>query len=69
MNAVFMQCVFLLIYMFPFNVPHYKNRVNVQQADELVDCGLPSAHNRFSSLELISTAFILETSLERAEAD
>lgn len=26
---------------------------NVQQADELADCRLPAAHNRFSSLELI----------------
>ena len=42
---------------------------NVQQADEFADCGLPAAHNRFSSLELISTAFIPETSLERAEAE
>lgn len=41
---------------------------NVQQADELADSGLPAALNRFSSLELVSTAFIPETSLEGTEA-
>lgn len=70
MHFFYAMCISFTFVYFP--LMYYATKIqfsNIQQAVELSDCGLPAAHKRFSSLELISTAFIPEISLGRAEAE